>query len=1649
MKHTIKISKAVLLALLGWSVIALSNKAFAQGGTWMTKPPMQTARCQTTAVELNGKVYAIGGATNVCNQDNSSRTSSVEVFDPVTESWSTVTPMPTARNELAAAVVDGKIYVIGGVSAGDKVEIYDPVTDTWSTAAPMPTKRIAMGATAVNGKIYVVGGCAEGSPDPCDGLATLEIYDPATDTWTTGAPMSTGRDGLGVAALDGKIYAVGGSDGNTPIASGEVYDPATNSWTPIASMPTARTQLRLAAVNGLLYAIGGEARIDGKVTVLSTVEIYDPTIDSWTSAPPMIEARGGHGVAVVNETLYALGGFDTSNAALSTIEAFSSIAPAADLAVTNTDSPDPVTVDNNLIYTIRVTNNGPDDATGVVVTNTLPVGVRLVSSFALQGSCSGGTTIMCNVGTLAKGRTATVIIVVRPTTAGTITSRASVRGNETDPNLANNTATKSTRVNPPVIPQQPCSRTWTGAAGDGLWQTAGNWTPVGVPGPTDNVCIGGAFVVTLSAGAHTINALEITSTGLFTISGGSLSIASASTIGSGGFTLSGGEFSGAGNLTVSGLFTWTSGTLSGTGATNANGGMNISGADFKSLGRNLNNAGTATWSGTGRIRAGNSTFNNQVGALFNAQNDQPFVHEFGGAPVFTNAGTFRKSVGTGTTTFSGVPFNNNNATIDVQSGTLVLASGGTSTSGTFTVATGAIFDLTGVSTHTYTGTYTGTGAGTIRLSGGTIAIGMAGATFNFSGSLFQWTGGTLTGSGILTNASTSTLNISGADFKTLDVTLNNAGTATWSGTGRIRAGDSVAFNNQASALFNAQNDQQFVHEFGGPPVFNNAGTFRKSVGTGTTTFNNVTLNNSSTVEVQSGTLSFISAGGTSTGTFTTATGTSFAFTGGTQTLNGATFTGTGLGRIAGGTVIVNGTVTAENFELASGTLDGAGTFASTVLSWTGGDMFGSGPTNVASTAVLNISGADFKSLGRNLNNAGTATWSGTGRIRAGNSVAFNNQVGALFNAQNDQQFVHEFGGAPVFTNAGTFRKSVGTGTTTFSGVPFNNSGPVGEAPPGTVEVQTGTLVLAGGGTSGGGTFTVASGAIFDLTGGSTHVYSGDYTGAGDGTIRLASGTLQIAMAGATFNFSGFEWTGGTLIGPGGLTNSGTLNISGADFKTLDVTLTNAGTVIWSGTGRIRAGDSVAFNNQVSALFDAQNDQQFVHEFGGAPVFTNAGILRKSAGTGTTTFSGVPLNNSGTVEVQSGTLNFTGGYTQTAGATILNGGNLQSSTTLNINGGSLSGAGTVTANVANGGQVNPGGSLAAGILNIMGTYTQSATGALNIEIGETDQFDQLTISGLATLNGTLNISLINGFQPVVDDIFEIITFGSSGGNFATINAPLPGARFFVTNLGPTSLTVLTQGLAGLAELAVTKTDAPDPVMIGQNLTYTITITNSGPDMATAVTVGDALPGNVTFVSALPSQGTCSGTSIVTCNLGSIAPSANATVTIVVMPTMAGVISNSVNVAGNEADPVRDNNRTTETTTVNPADLSVTKTGSPNPVTVGQNLTYTVIATNNGPSPATGATLTDTLPTGVTFVSVSSTQGSCAQAGGTVSCDLGNLAVSANATVTIVVTPTMAGMISNTVTVTANEPDPNPGNNTATQNTTVNPAPGGPTLTGLRP
>jgi N-acetylneuraminic acid mutarotase len=212
--------------------------------------------------------------------------------------------MPTERFGLTSSVVDGTIYAIGGSQARDHylptVEVYDPATDSWVSKADMPVAVCWHSTSEVDGKIYVIGG---GTAE--DLLKNVWEYDPATDTWTEKGPMPSPRAMHSTSVVNGRIYVFGAvlSEGR---ALTDEYDPATDTWDEKAPMPTPRILMSTSVVDGIIYAIGGGDQVHSPG--LTTVEAYDPATDTWSTKAPIPTARGFFSTSVVNGKIYAVGG---------------------------------------------------------------------------------------------------------------------------------------------------------------------------------------------------------------------------------------------------------------------------------------------------------------------------------------------------------------------------------------------------------------------------------------------------------------------------------------------------------------------------------------------------------------------------------------------------------------------------------------------------------------------------------------------------------------------------------------------------------------------------------------------------------------------------------------------------------------------------------------------------------------------------------------------------------------------------------------------------------------------------------------------------------------------------------------------------------------------------------------------------------------------------------------------------------------------------------------------------------------------------------------------------------------------------------------------------------------------------------------------
>ena len=269
-------------------LLSVSSYAQTGGGEWQTLAPMPSARQEISTAVLNGKIYVIAGFTS-----DGTSTDTVESYNPATNSWASAQPIPIQNNHNSAAVAAGKLYTFGGVS--NSTFVYDPALDLWSPVASMNFQHGETAAVGViDNKIYVAGGAGPGMQQ-----RELEVYDPATNTWTNLAPMSVARNHTGGGVINGKFYVVGGRGSADAATALEVYDPPSNTWTTLAPMPTGRSGVAVGVVNGELYVFGGEIP-----SLRAEVEVYNPGSNSWRRVADMPTPRHGIWASVIGNRIY-------------------------------------------------------------------------------------------------------------------------------------------------------------------------------------------------------------------------------------------------------------------------------------------------------------------------------------------------------------------------------------------------------------------------------------------------------------------------------------------------------------------------------------------------------------------------------------------------------------------------------------------------------------------------------------------------------------------------------------------------------------------------------------------------------------------------------------------------------------------------------------------------------------------------------------------------------------------------------------------------------------------------------------------------------------------------------------------------------------------------------------------------------------------------------------------------------------------------------------------------------------------------------------------------------------------------------------------------------------------------------------------------
>jgi N-acetylneuraminic acid mutarotase len=294
-KGTSVLTGSLLVAL---SALVLSGCDGA--GKWVAKAPASFARQEVsyTYSPAVKKFFLAGGRSTV-----------QESYDPSSNTWRTVAPLPARLDHIQSVALNGRIYYIGGLitwpgPAVGTVYIYNPVSNTIATGKPMPAgrERGAGGVAAYGSKIYYAGGLHAGVAVPW-----FDVYDTVSNTWSTLPNMPEARDHFQGAVLGRRFYAIGGR--NTAIDAtttvNDAFDFATGSWIRgLKPLPTARGGFAVAVLGAEVLVIGGE----GGGRTFSTVEGYDTKSNSWTRLAPMALARHGIEAAVCNGGVYVVDG---------------------------------------------------------------------------------------------------------------------------------------------------------------------------------------------------------------------------------------------------------------------------------------------------------------------------------------------------------------------------------------------------------------------------------------------------------------------------------------------------------------------------------------------------------------------------------------------------------------------------------------------------------------------------------------------------------------------------------------------------------------------------------------------------------------------------------------------------------------------------------------------------------------------------------------------------------------------------------------------------------------------------------------------------------------------------------------------------------------------------------------------------------------------------------------------------------------------------------------------------------------------------------------------------------------------------------------------------------------------------------------------
>jgi N-acetylneuraminic acid mutarotase len=280
--------------------------------SWASAPPiLPMARSYPSAVAIGSRIYVMGGTTDAePTRENIYRlTANVDVLDTATGTWTAAAASPSKRFSAAAAVVNGKIYHLGGHSQGyepgrlSTVEMYDPATDRWQAVASMAEPHHEPALAAWGGQLFVFGG--EDGPHY---LSSVESYDPASNRWVARARMPRPRKGGSAAVVGDKIYLFGGIGPGPEFAyimEVDVYDPkADRWWTSPTPMPRGRWMASASTVGSAIVVAGGSQH----GTYFREVDRFDPATNTWSTVATLPSERGNHAAVVIGDRVYFIGG---------------------------------------------------------------------------------------------------------------------------------------------------------------------------------------------------------------------------------------------------------------------------------------------------------------------------------------------------------------------------------------------------------------------------------------------------------------------------------------------------------------------------------------------------------------------------------------------------------------------------------------------------------------------------------------------------------------------------------------------------------------------------------------------------------------------------------------------------------------------------------------------------------------------------------------------------------------------------------------------------------------------------------------------------------------------------------------------------------------------------------------------------------------------------------------------------------------------------------------------------------------------------------------------------------------------------------------------------------------------------------------------